>query len=121
MNKTLKKLDLARKRHWRLRKKVAGTAERPRLSVKFTQLHIYAQAIDDDEGRTLVAGATTQKDLRDRKFRPNKTGAEAFGKLVGEKIKSAGIGAVVFDRGSRQYHGTVKAFADAVRAAGVQF
>jgi large subunit ribosomal protein L18 len=121
MNKIIKKLDLAQKRRWRIRKKVTGTAERPRLSVKFTHLHIYAQAIDDVVGKTLVAGATTQKDLRDQKIKPNKIGAEAFGKLVGEKIKAAGIASVVFDRGSRRYHGTIKTFADAIRAAGVQF
>jgi len=121
MNKTLKKIELAQKRHWRLRKKVVGTAERPRLSVKFSNLHIYAQAIDDAAGKTLASAATTQKDLRAQKVRPNKEGAEAFGKLVGEKIKAAGIQKVVFDRGPRQYHGTVKTFADAVRAAGVEF
>lgn len=121
MNKIIKKLDLAQKRRWRNRKKVIGTAERPRLSVKFTHLHIYAQAIDDDAGKTLVAGATTQKDIRDQKIKPNKAGAEIFGKLVGEKIKAAGLASVVFDRGARQYHGTIKTFADAVRAAGVQF
>jgi large subunit ribosomal protein L18 len=121
MDKTLKKLELAQKRRWRIRKKVKGTAERPRLSVKFTNLHIYAQAIDDVAGKTLAAAATTQKDLRSQKTRPNKAGAEAFGKVIGEKIKAAGIGAIVFDRGGRQYHGTVKTFADAVRAAGVQF
>ncbi|MDR2512340.1 MAG: 50S ribosomal protein L18 [Puniceicoccales bacterium] len=121
MNKTLKKIDLAQKRRWRIRKKVIGTAKRPRLAVKFTHLHIYAQAIDDAAGRTLIAGATTQKELREQKIRPNKIGADSFGKIVGEKIKAAGINAVVFDRAGRQYHGTVKAFADAVRAAGVQF
>lgn len=121
MNKTPKKLKLAQKRHWRIRKKINGTAERPRLSVKFTHLHIYAQAIDDATGRTLVAGATTQKVFRDLKLRPNTAGAGTFGKQVGEKIKAAGISAIVFDRGSRRYHGTVKAFADAVRAEGIQF
>ncbi|MDR3229718.1 MAG: 50S ribosomal protein L18 [Puniceicoccales bacterium] len=121
MNKTLKKFELAQKRHWRIRKKVTGTAERPRLSVKFSNLHIYAQAIDDTVGKTLIAGATTQKDLRDQKIRPNNDGAKLFGKTVGEKIKAAGINSVVFDRGGRRYHGTVKTFADAVREAGVQF
>lgn len=119
--KTLKKLDLAQKRRWRIRKKVNGTAERPRLSVKFTHLHIYAQAIDDTARRTLVAGATTEKTLREQKIKPNAAGAQVFGKLVGDKIKAAGINTIVFDRGGRRYHGTVKAFADAVRAAGVQF
>ncbi|MDR2862941.1 MAG: 50S ribosomal protein L18 [Puniceicoccales bacterium] len=121
MNKILKKQELAQKRHWRLRKKVTGTVERPRLNVKFTNLHIYAQAIDDTVGRTLVASATTEKVIRDLKLKANTTGAQSFGKIVGEKIKAAGINSIVFDRGDRQYHGTVKAFADAVREAGVQF
>jgi large subunit ribosomal protein L18 len=121
MSKTSSKLELAQKRRWRVRKKVNGTAARPRLSVKFTNLHIHAQAIDDEAGRTLVAGSTTQKEFRDQKVKPNKAGAEILGKQVGEKIKAAGIQAVVFDRNGRSYHGTVQVFADAVRAAGVQF
>ncbi|MDR1497403.1 MAG: 50S ribosomal protein L18 [Puniceicoccales bacterium] len=121
MSKTSSKLELAQKRRWRIRKKITGTAARPRLSVKFTNLHIHAQAIDDEAGRTLVAGSTTQSDLRTQKVRPNKAGAELFGKQVGEKIKAAGIQSVVFDRNGRSYHGTVQVFADAVRSAGIQF
>ncbi|MDR2845026.1 MAG: 50S ribosomal protein L18, partial [Puniceicoccales bacterium] len=99
MNKILKKIELAQKRRWRVRKKVDGTAARPRLSVKFSNLHIYAQAIDDTAGRTLVAGATTEKALRDLNLKANATSAQTFGKLVGEKIKAAGINTIVFDRG----------------------
>lgn len=117
----IKKNELTQKRRWRIRKKVVGTTERPRLCVKFTNLHIYAQAVDDSAGRTLAAVSSTEKTVRDLKLKSNIAGAEAFGKLVGEKIKAAGINTVVFDRAGRRYHGTVKAFADAVRAAGIQF
>lgn len=116
-----KKQTLLAKRRLRTRKLVIGTAERPRLSVKFTNLHIYAQAIDDSTGRTLAAAATTQKDVKEQAVRPNVAGATAFGKLFAERAKAAGITAVVFDRGGRRFHGTVKAFAEAARQSGLSF
>jgi large subunit ribosomal protein L18 len=116
-----KKLLLAQKRHWRVRKKVIGTAERPRLSVRFSQQHIYAQLIDDRAGRTLAAATTLAKDLRDQKLRPNAKGAVALGQRLATVAQGAGVTAVVFDRGARRYHGCVKAFAEAVRAAGLKF
>ena len=121
MKSTLKKNILTQKRRWRIRKKVIGTAGRPRLVVKFTHLHIYAQVIDDEAGRTLAAWSTTEKTVREQKIKSYAAGADAFGKAFGDKAKAAGISAVVFDRAGRRYHGVVKAFADAVRAAGIQF
>ncbi|MGA2051863.1 MAG: 50S ribosomal protein L18 [Opitutales bacterium] len=115
------KQKLAQKRRWRVRRKVIGSAERPRLSVRFSQRHIYAQVIDDRAGRTLAAASTLAKELREQKLKPNAAGAVALGQLLGTSAKSAGVTAVVFDRGGRRYHGCVKAFADAARAAGLQF
>ncbi len=115
------KRQLRQKRIWRIRKKVSGTAARPRLCVTFTNLHIYAQLIDDVEGRTLVSASTLNKDLRDQKLAANKAGAAELGKLLGEKAKAAGIESVVFDRHGRRYHGRVKEFADAARSSGLVF
>ncbi len=112
---------LRQKRRWRIRKKVAGTPERPRLSVHFSNQHIYAQAIDDDKGATLVFVSTVGKDLRDQKLKANVAGASALGKAFGEKAKDSGISKVVFDRNGRKYHGCVKSFADAAREAGLEF
>ncbi len=119
--KFLKKNELAQKRRWRVRSKVAGTAERPRLSVCFSNKHIYAQCIDDNRGVTLAALSTTSKELKGEKILPNVAGAAVAGEKFGAKLKAAGVEAVVFDRGSRRYHGCVKSFADAVRAAGINF
>jgi large subunit ribosomal protein L18 len=116
-----KKNLLVQKRRWRIRKTVQGTAARPRLALKLTHLHLYAQAIDDDRGVTLVATSTTSKDLRGQKLRPTVKGATAFGAAFGVKAKAAGLTTVVFDRAGRRYHGAVKAFADAARAAGLLF
>ncbi len=116
-----KKQTLLAKRRMRIRKLVIGTAERPRLSVKFTNLHIYAQAIDDASGKTLAAAATTQKEVREQGVLANVAGATVLGKLFAERAKAAGISAVVFDRGGRRFHGTVKAFAEAARQSGLSF
>lgn len=119
--KVLKKKQLAQKRHWRVRNKVAGTPARPRLSVCFSNKHIYAQCIDDTIGNTLAALCSTAKELNGEKILPNVAGAQALGTKFGDKLKAAGISTVVFDRGSRTYHGCVKSFADAVRATGINF
>lgn len=119
--KIQKKNDLRQKRRWRIRKKVTGTAERPRLSVHFSNKHIYAQAIDDGEGKTLVFVSTMGKELREQNLKANMDGASALGKSFGEKAKDAGIKKVVFDRNGRKYHGCVKTFADAAREAGLEF
>jgi len=115
------KQKLAQKRRWRVRRKVIGSAERPRLSVRFSQRHIHAQVIDDRAGRTLAAASTQAKDLRDQKLKTNAAGAIALGQRLASTAKAAGVTAVVFDRGGRRFHGCVKAFADAARAAGLQF
>ena len=112
---------LEQKRRWRIRKKVRGTAERPRLSVRFSNKHIYAQLIDDVVGKTLVNASSTSKELRDAKLKSNIASAIELGKSIGEKAKSAGIEAIVFDRGARRYHGGVKALADTLREMGLKF
>lgn len=107
--------------HVRIRRKVKGTSERPRLAVNFSGNHIRAQVIDDVTGKTLVSAFTTEKSLSDSKLRPNVKGAEEIGKLVGERAKAKKITQVVFDRGGFTYHGKVKALADAARQTGLQF
>jgi large subunit ribosomal protein L18 len=109
-------------RHKRIRKRVAGTPERPRLAVHFSGRNIYAQVIDDSVGKTLAAANTTEKDLKaDKTTRANKLTAEKVGRLVAERSKAKNIDKVVFDRGGFLYHGKVKALADAAREAGLQF
>ena len=118
---TIYKAKLLQNRKWRIRKKVTGTAARPRLSLRFSGKHIYAQCIDDAAGKTLVFLSSLDAGLRDQKVAANVKGAETLGKIFGEKTKSAGISEVVFDRNGRRYHGIVKTFADSVRAAGIKF
>jgi len=109
----------ARRRiHARIRKKVNGTAERPRLAVHFSGRHVYAQAIDDDAARTLAAASTLQID---GKHVANRASAEQVGRVIAEKLRAQNVEQVVFDRGGFIYHGKVKALADAARAGGLQF
>ena len=116
------KQRLAQLRHWRVRQKIAGTKERPRLSVCFTNEHIYVQFIDDAAGRTLAFTSTRAKAISDRdSLAANIASAKRLGTLAAEAAKKAGISVVVFDRGSAKYHGKVKALADAAREAGLQF
>jgi large subunit ribosomal protein L18 len=115
-----KKQSLRQKRIWRIRKKIAGTEVRPRLCVSFTNKHIYAQAIDDESGKTLVSVSSLGKDLRDEKLSANRNSAVQLGKIFAEKAKAADITSVVFDRHGRPYHGRVKDFAEAVREGGIQ-
>jgi large subunit ribosomal protein L18 len=108
--------------HQRIRKRVAGTAERPRLSVHFSGKHVYAQVIDDNSGRTLAAASTTERDLVGKdKAAANKTTAEQIGKTIAERLLAKKLERVVFDRGGFLYHGKVKALADAARAGGLKF
>ena len=107
--------------HVRVRTKVKGTPQRPRLAVNFSGQHIRAQVIDDVVGKTLVSATTAEKGLLDSKLRPNVKGAEEIGKLVAERAKAKNISQVVFDRGGFTYHGKVKALADAARQGGLQF
>lgn len=118
---TIQKAVLLQKRKWRIRKTVAGTAARPRLSVKFSSKHIYAQAINDDAGTTLAFVSSLDAELRKQPIKANNAGAKALGVAFAAKAKAAGIEKVVFDRNGRPYHGKVKIFADAVREAGLQF
>jgi large subunit ribosomal protein L18 len=119
--KSIQKAKLLQKRKWRIRKKVNGTAARPRLSIKFSSKHIYAQAIDDDSATTLVFISSLDAELRLQKFAANVSGAEALGKAFSIKATAAGITNVVFDRNGARYHGKVKTFADAARDGGLKF
>jgi large subunit ribosomal protein L18 len=107
------------RRHRRVRKKVEGTAERPRLAVFRSNKHITAQVIDDRTGRTLAAASTTEPDLRSGAT-GNKEAATQVGRLVAERAKAAGVTKVVFDRGGNLYHGRVAAVASAAREAGLE-
>jgi large subunit ribosomal protein L18 len=136
--RTEKKHQLAKLRHWRVRKKVRGTSERPRMSVRFTNEHIYVQFIDDVVGRTLASASTRAKDTPDREnLAANVAGAKVVGRLAAETALARGIKSVVFDRGGDRYHwskgkeekgketppalGKLAALADAARQAGLQF
>jgi large subunit ribosomal protein L18 len=122
MTTSSKEKQIARsRRHHRVRKKVAGTAARPRLAVFRSNKHITAQVIDDRTGRTLAAASSVEKDLRGAGATGNKVAASAVGHLVAERAKAAGISQVVFDRGGFLYHGRVAAVADAAREAGLEF
>ena len=112
------KEDIRRGVHTRIRKKVRGSAERPRLAVFRSLNHIYAQVIDDDSGKTLAAASTAEKDLG-LKSGGNVEAARTIGKRVAERALAAGISSVVFDRGGYVYHGRVKALLDATREAGL--
>ena len=109
----------------RQRKRISGTAERPRMAIFRSVAHIYAQVIDDMSGRTVAAASSTEKGL-EKVFSGqvrggNKAGAEALGKVIAERLKEKGISRVVFDRGGNLYHGRIRAVADSARAAGLEF
>jgi large subunit ribosomal protein L18 len=109
-----------RRRHQRVRKRVVGTAERPRLAVFRSASHITAQLVDDMAGRTVAAAGTVERDLKGG-VTGNKEAAATVGRLLAERAKAAGIQQVVFDRGGFLYHGRVAALADAAREAGLEF
>ncbi|MHB1133408.1 MAG: 50S ribosomal protein L18 [Chloroflexota bacterium] len=114
--------ELRERRHLRVRKKVVGTSERPRLAVFRSLQHLYAQVIDDSRGVTLAAASTLDADLRAQLDGKTKAAeAQLVGQLVAQRAKERGIESVVFDRGGYQYHGRVKALADAAREAGLVF
>ena len=108
------------RRHFRVRRKVSGTAERPRLSVTRSSRHIVAQLVDDLAGKTIASASTLEADVRamdgDKKAR-----AAQVGKLVADRAKNAGVSKIVFDRGGNDYHGRIAALADAAREAGLEF
>lgn len=110
------------RRHLRVRRRVQGTPERPRLSVFRSSVHIYAQVVDDTIGHTLAMASDLDAALRSEKTgRPKTETAKQVGRIVGERARAAGITKVVFDRGGFQYHGRVKALADSAREAGLDF
>jgi large subunit ribosomal protein L18 len=115
-----KKMELRKRRHHRVRKKVFGETGRPRLAVFRSTKHITAQVIDDRTGRTLAAASSVEADLRSS-YGGNVAAASTVGRLVAERAKAAGVGKVVFDRGGFGYHGRVAALADAAREAGLEF
>lgn len=110
------------RKHVRVRKKVKGTQERPRLNIYRSLNNVYAQIIDDLAGKTLVSASTLDSELKGKlEGTANKAAARAVGKLVGERAKNAGIEKVVFDRGGYIYHGKVKELAEGAREAGLEF
>ncbi len=122
MAETNKRLSSRLKRKERVRKKVSGTSERPRLCVFRSASHIYAQVVNDQDGRTLVEASTVSPDLKGAiKHGGNVASAQKVGELVAKKALAKDIKKVVFDRGGYLYHGRVKALADAARSAGLEF
>lgn len=116
------KRELRARRHLRIRKRVLGTPERPRLCVFKSLNHIYAQVIDDTKGQTLVSASTLDKELKDQKInKSNKEFAKKVGELIAEKALKLGISKIVLDRAGYRYHGCIKALADAAREKGLQF
>ncbi|RIK80069.1 MAG: 50S ribosomal protein L18 [Planctomycetota bacterium] len=110
------------RRKFRVRKRLKGTPERPRLSVNRSLQNITAQVVDDTAGRTIASASTLEKSLAGSiKYGGNKTAAEAIGKIIAERAKQAGVTKVRFDRGACKYHGRVAALADAARAGGLEF
>ena len=117
-----KKLKLEQLRRWRIRKKVAGTGEHPRMSVCFSNQNIYVQFIDDSKGITLASASTLSKSIPEgEKLAANVASAKRLGALAAQAAKSKGIRKIVFDRSGARYHGKVKTLADAAREAGLQF
>jgi len=119
MIKKLEKKEIRTRIHKRIRRKLSGTTERPRLAVFRSVAHIYAQVIDDTKGATLVSASSVDKGGKTNGG--NVAAAKTIGKLVAQRAKEKGIKHVVFDRGGYQYHGRVKALADAAREAGLEF
>lgn len=118
MIKKVSRNDVRKKRHHRIRAKISGTPEVPRLNVFRSNKNIYAQIIDDVNALTIASASTADKDINNRS---NKEAASAVGKLVAERALEKGVKKVVFDRGGYIYHGRVKALAEAAREAGLEF
>ena len=108
------------RRHFRVRKRVSGSAARPRLVVTRSARHIYAQVVDDTQGHTLASASTLDPSLRNEDGTKS-SAATAVGTLIAERAKAAGVETVVFDRGGRKYHGRIAALADGAREAGLRF
>ncbi len=122
MDKAKVKRESRIRRHVRVRRKVSGTAERPRLAVYRSLEHIYAQVIDDTVGRTLVSASTVDREIRKAiAGKPKRDEAKIVGQYIAQRAKAAGVTQVVFDRGGHQYHGRIKALADGAREGGLDF
>lgn len=122
MRKKMSKNDIRQRRHLRVRKKIIGSQERPRLNVFRSTSHMYAQIIDDSTGRTLVSASSLDKSIKEKMdYCGNIEAAKAVGTLVAQRAKAAGITDVVFDRGGYIYHGRVASLAEAAREAGLNF
>lgn len=119
--RTQKKHQLQQLRRWRIRKKIVGSKDRPRMSVCFTNENIHVQFIDDEAGKTLTAISTVGAKSPVKELSANVNGAKAIGALAARSALDKGIKEVVFDRGGKLYHGKVKALADAAREAGLKF
>jgi large subunit ribosomal protein L18 len=120
--KVQQKLKLKQHRHWRVRKKIIGTSDRPRLTVKFSGKNIYVQVIDDGSGRTLASASTKDKTLENReKLSANLKSAKLIGEIVAKRARAQKIEKVVFDRGSNSFHGKAKVLADSAREIGLKF
>lgn len=119
MKRSIDKDARRRRIHVRIRERVKGTTERPRLAVFRSLKHIYAQVIDDRAGRTIVSASSDEKNATANGG--NLAGAKEIGKLIAERAKAEGVAKVVFDRGGYLYHGRIKALADAAREAGLEF
>jgi len=115
----IEKNEIRQRIHKRIRRKLRGTAERPRLAIFRSVAHIYAQVIDDNKGQTLVSASSIEKSAKTNGG--NVAAAKAIGKAIAERARDKGIKAVVFDRGGYLYHGRVQALADAAREAGLEF
>ena len=118
--RTEKKIKLKQLRRWRIRKKISGTKERPRMAVCFTSENIHVQFIDDTAGKTLAAASTVSK-TETKDLSANVAGAKKIGAIAAKNAIDKGITEVVFDRGGTRYHGKIKALADAAREAGLKF
>ena len=114
-----KKKQLAQKRRWRIRKKVNGTGDRPRVTVCFTNKNIHVQCVDDIAAHTLFSLSTNSKDYI--KVLPNVEGATKLGDAFGDVLTKNGVNTIVFDRAGRKYHGSIKAFADSLRSKKIKF
>lgn len=113
--------EIRQRVHTRIREKMSGTAERPRLNVYRSLNHIYTQVIDDANGTTIASASTISKKGEGKKAGGNVAAAKEVGKLIAERAQAAGVKKVVFDRGGYLYHGRIKALADAAREAGLEF
>ena len=117
----ISKKEMRQKRHTRSRFYLSGNAQRPRLVVFRSLKHIYAQIVDDEEGKTLITASSLEKEVRGDVNGGNKTGAKSIGQRVAKKAIDKGITAVVFDKGGYKYHGRVKELAEGAREAGLKF